>query len=128
VCLSVLPHLAVDLGTLAIFLEEVVVHAVEVSFFLIGCPVGVVVFVLDFLADGIFARREELCNGDARGIRLFCCAGCGCAAACLLLLAGLALLFLLGGAGAVGCVIRIFVVARGVGIGLCIVVLLVAGV
>jgi len=82
------------------------------SLFFIRCAIGVVVFVLYFLADGIFAGGEKLGDWDARRRGLLCCGGCGGGGAGLLLLAGLALFLLFCGAGAFGCGGCVLVVAR----------------
>jgi len=82
------------------------------ALFFIRCAIGVIIFVLDLLADGIFARGEELGDGDARGRGLRCCGGCGGGGAGLLLLAGLALFLLFCGAGAFGYGGCVLVVAR----------------
>jgi len=128
VSLCILPHLAVDLSALAVFLQEVVVHAVEMALFFIRCAICVVIFVLYFLADGIFARGKELGDWHARRSGLRCCGCCGGGGAGLLLLAGLALFLLFRGGGAVGGVGGVFVVVGAIRVAVGIVVLLVTSV
>jgi hypothetical protein len=49
-----------NLGTLAVLLEEIIVHAIEVALLLVGCAVGVVVLVLDDLALGVDVVGEKV--------------------------------------------------------------------
>lgn len=89
VLLSILADLAMDLSSLTVLLQEVVVHAVEVTLLFIGGPVGVVVLVLDNLSLRILVVREELGDRDTGRRTLDLCTS--------LLLLGLALLLFLGG-------------------------------
>lgn len=89
VLLGILAHLTVHLRTLTVLLQEIIVHAVQVSLLLAGRTVRVVVFVFADLALGELAVGEEGRQGDARR-------GALDLGATLLLLLGLALLLLCG--------------------------------
>lgn len=90
VLLRILADLTVDLGTLAILLQEVIVHAIEITLLLVGGAVGVIVQVFADLALGVLVIGEKVGDGDPwRGALDL--------GATLLLLLGLALLLLLGG-------------------------------
>lgn len=58
VLLRILADLTVNLGTLAILLQEVIVHAVEIAFFLVGCAIRVLILIFDDFAFGVLAVRE----------------------------------------------------------------------
>lgn len=90
VLLCILANLAVDLGTLAVLLQEVIVHAIKVPLLFVGGAVGVVVLVLDNLSLGVLAVGEQVGHGNARRRALDF-------SATLLLLLRLALLLFLGG-------------------------------
>lgn len=62
--LRILADLAVNLGSLAVLLQEVVVHPVEVALLLVGCAVRILVLVLDNLAFGELVVGEEGGDGD----------------------------------------------------------------
>jgi len=49
-----------DLGSLTIFLEKVIVDAVKMSLLFTSCPVVVLVSVLDFLTNGVLAARKKV--------------------------------------------------------------------
>jgi hypothetical protein len=103
VLLRILPDLTVDLGTLAIFLQEVIVHAVEVPLLLVCGAVGVVIQVFADLALGILVVGEEVGDGNTRR-------GALDLGAPLLLLLGFALLLLFGGCRAI-VLVALFLIA-----------------
>ena len=90
VLLRILADLTVHFGTLAVLLQEVIVHAVEIALLLIGGSVRVLVLVFDDLAFGVLVVGEQVGHGNAgrRALNF---------STALLLLLGLALLLLLGG-------------------------------
>jgi hypothetical protein len=65
ILLGILTDLAVNLGALAVFLQEVVVHAVQVALLLVRGAVSVVVLVFDDLALGVLAVREKVRDWNA---------------------------------------------------------------
>lgn len=87
--------LTVGLGTLTIFLEEVVVHAIEVSLLFIRRSIGIVILVFNLFTHRVDIIREEPADEDSWWVRLDLCAAC--TTACSLLLLGLPLLLLLCG-------------------------------
>ena len=90
--LRVLANSAMDLSTLAIVSEEVIIlHAIQVTLFFAGSAILVVILVLHLFTNRIVVVWEELRNGDSRRVRLKLCTS--------LLLLWLPLLFLLRGTG-----------------------------
>lgn len=104
-----LANLSVNLGGVAVIGQELLVRgkAVEMALLLVGDAAQVVVDVFDLLALGVLLVGEKLGDEDTRGFAL---AGRG-----LLLLSGLSLLLLLGGAGSRGGTLLAFLIA-GLGI------------
>ena len=49
-----------DLGSLTVFLQEIIVDSIEMSFLFVGRSVAVLILVLDFLANGIFSTWKEV--------------------------------------------------------------------
>ena len=90
ILLRILADLAVDFGTLPVFPQEILVHAIKVPLLFVGGAVGIVVLVLDDLALRVLAVGEQVRYGDSRRRALDL-------GATLLLLLGLALLLLFGG-------------------------------
>ena len=88
VLLGILAHLTVHLGSLTVLLQEIIVHAVQIALFLVGCAVCVVALVFDGLALGV-PVGEEIRHRNAGWGALDLGAS--------LLLLGLALLLLLCG-------------------------------
>lgn len=89
--LRILPNLAMDLCGLAVVGQEVAVQVVQVALLLARGPVAVLLPVLDLLAGRVVLVGEQEADLDGGGVRLARRRG-------LLLLLGLSLLFLLGGA------------------------------
>jgi hypothetical protein len=50
--------------------EKVVIHAIEMSLLLARGSVCIVVFVLDLFSSRKLVVREQLCDGNSRGICL----------------------------------------------------------
>lgn len=90
VLLCILADLTVDLSTLTVLLEEVIVYAIQVTLLLVGGTVGIVVLVFNDLAFGVLAVGEEV--GDRNPWR-----GALNLSTTLLLLLRLPLLLLFGG-------------------------------
>lgn len=90
ILLRILADLAVDLGALAVLLQEVIVHAVEIALLLVGGAVGILVLVFHDFAFGVCVVGEEVGHRYPWWRALDLCAA-------LLLLLGLALLLLFGG-------------------------------
>lgn len=88
--LRILTDLTVHLGTLTVLLQEIIVHAVEITLFFVGRTVQIIILVLDDLALRILLAGEELRQRDPRGLALNF-------GTTLLLLLRLALLLFLGG-------------------------------
>ena len=92
VLLRILTDLTVDFGTLAVLLEPIIVHAVEIPLLLIGSAIGILILVFFNLALGELVVGEEIRDGNpGRRALHFRTA---------LLLLGLALFLLLSGYGA----------------------------
>jgi hypothetical protein len=85
-----LPDLSVYFGCLTILVEEVVVHAVEMSLLFTSGSICIFIPVLDFFASRILLVCEELADWYARRIRLSIWGS-------LLLFLGLLLFLLLSG-------------------------------
>lgn len=112
ILLRILADLTVNLGALAVLLQEVIVHAVEIALLLVRGAIGIVVLVFDDLAFGVCVIGEEVGHGYPRRRALDL-------GAALLLLLGLALLLLFGGCCVTllaGCSFAFFTRGREVGL------------
>ena len=91
VLLCPLPDLPMDFGSMPIFSEKIVVHAIKMTLLLVRCPEVVLITVLLNLTFGILPSWEEGRYKDSGRVALS-----GRTSSRSLLLLGLSLLFLLG--------------------------------